>query len=246
MTTSYNIELGSFINFEIETDTTLKDKIYYVDYIDNENIRLIDINTLDKIFFKIVDQRIQIDGLKSINILNLPEEKGYARQNGLLPSKWINIHFGGDLPTIFIGQITNLEDDMIEIKLIGNEIIYIDFAYQGIPLNLPITEIEIRDEPSELEKKEEQLEEEIKEQDGIEEDVEIIESGQQPVEKIKSQVKEFILNAEQFQIGESIGNLQINVEVSESEKRYSLEAQINDLLDKRSDLLSNDSKSVED
>lgn len=233
MTTIYNIELGSFINFDFNNESQLKDSIFYVDYIDIENIRLIDVNNLNSHFFKIIDKKIQIDGLKNINILNNPDEKGYARQNKLLPGKWINIHFGGDLPTIFIGEITNLEDDMIEIKLISGEVIYIDFQYSGIPLNIPISNIELRDKPSEIEETETKKEDEsINLSQTFDEDEEVIETSKDKnIEKIKSEIKDIIINVEDFQIGEDIGNIKIDIEVPEKEKRYSLETQINDLLD---------------
>ena len=229
-TENLSIELGSFINLEFYNDSPLQNKIFYIDYVDNENLRLIDTSNMEKKFFKISDKRLEITDLKQINILNYPDEKGFARQNDLLPGRWINIHFGGDLPTILTGLITNLENDMIEIKLIGNEIIYIDFAYQGIPLNLPINHIEVRSKPSELEEKEIELEEEIKEIQGEEEEV-ILSDGNSKIEPVKSEIKEMVLTMNEIQIGPNIGNLQQEVEVSESEKRYSLEQQTNDLLD---------------
>ena len=48
----------------------------------------------------------------------------------MLPETWVNIYFGGDIPTIITGQITDLEEDMIEIKTHPEEdIIYINFEY---------------------------------------------------------------------------------------------------------------------
>ena len=37
----------------------------------------------------------------------------YAEQNNLTPGTWINLTLGGDVPTIIVGQIRNLENDMI-------------------------------------------------------------------------------------------------------------------------------------
>ena len=93
------------------------------------------------------DKRIQ-----EITILNKNNEKGYAKQNGLIVGRYINIIFGGELPTIITGEITNLEEDMIEVKTIPNdELIYIDFEYKrgdilifgsetnGVPQNIHLT-----------------------------------------------------------------------------------------------------------
>ena len=77
--------------------------------------------------------------IHDISLIYRNKEKGYARQNKLLPETWVNIYFGGDIPTIITGQITDLEEDMIEIKTHPEEdIIYINFAYSGIPDDLPI------------------------------------------------------------------------------------------------------------
>ena len=43
------------------------------------------------------------------------------------------------MSTIINGEITDLEEDMIEVSIWPNkEKIYIDFAYKGIPDELPI------------------------------------------------------------------------------------------------------------
>ena len=53
-------------------------------------------------------------------------------------NNWLSIYLGGDMPSIITGQITNLEEDMIEVTTWPKkEKIYIDFAYHGIPLNIP-------------------------------------------------------------------------------------------------------------
>jgi hypothetical protein len=52
---------------------------------------------------------------------------GYAKQNQLLPNTWVNIYFSGEFPAILTGQITNLEEDMIELTTYPEgDIIYIN------------------------------------------------------------------------------------------------------------------------
>ena len=76
----------------------------------------------------------------------------------MLPTQWIDIYFKGDVPEIYTGEITNLEEDMIEIKLYpSNEIIYIDFAYKGIPQELEIDKFVIRTKPVKLVEQEKEL-----------------------------------------------------------------------------------------
>ena len=54
------------------------------------------------------------------------------------------------VPIVITGKITNIEEDQIEVNTFGeNDIIYVDFAYKGIPEDLPISNIIIRDEPEE-------------------------------------------------------------------------------------------------
>ena len=60
----------------------------------------------------------------------------------MTPGNYITIEFGGSVPAIFNGQITDLEEDMIELTIYEtNEKIYIDFEGKGIPLELPIIDI---------------------------------------------------------------------------------------------------------
>ena len=83
----------------------------------------------------LIDENGDLDApISQISLLSRDPEAGYARQHGLFPDKWINIYFGGDLPTTITGQITNLEEDMIEVKTYPEEqVIYLDFGYKGIP-----------------------------------------------------------------------------------------------------------------
>ena len=85
------------------------------------------------------DGSFQNESIESIAILSRADSPSYARQHGLLPGQWIDIHFGGDFPTIITGEITNLEEDSIEITTYPEiHTIYIDFItlieekYNGI------------------------------------------------------------------------------------------------------------------
>ena len=142
--TDENIEimLGQIIKLIAPDNENLNDKTYYINYLDDNKIKLFDpyTNTLKVLnleFGSFTDESIV-----GIEILYNPEKKGYARQNGLLPGVGITIEFGGNLPEIINGEITNLEEDMIELKIINTDTkIYIDFKYQGIPEELEIVNI---------------------------------------------------------------------------------------------------------
>ena len=108
------------------------------------------IESLDKKSIIIKEDGTLDEDIESINLLSRSEFEGYAKQNELLPKTWINIEVEGDLPMILTGEILNLEEDMIEVKTYpDSEIIYIDFAYKGLPKELHIKKITIREAPSE-------------------------------------------------------------------------------------------------
>ena len=141
------LELGDIINITAPSNTQLHNTEFLITYIDNALIKIINDNKVEE-DLTIENHELTDTSIESITILYKPELKGYARQNDLVKDKWINIYFGGDIPTVLVGQITSLEEDMIEVKTLNNGIIYIDFAYKGLPPQYDITNIEIRDTPS--------------------------------------------------------------------------------------------------
>ena len=248
---SMELELGDVIQIFNSLDDNLNEKTFIIDYIDSSKMRLIDVDSLNSIQLKINEDGIIGDGtINKISLLSRSDFPGYAKQNNLLPGKWINIYFGGDVPTILTGEITNLEEDMIEIKTYPDgDIIYINFEYKGLPEDLPIENIEIREAPEITKKPEEQEEQEGQEEIIDEGEIKIPELPEErekfdiekikmkiPVEDVKAQFREFILKADQIKFGfEELGPIVQYVDVKESAQRYSLEVQLSDLLD---DLLS--------
>ena len=148
--TKLELQLGDVISIANPLNEVLNDQTFIIDYIDKSKTYLINTETLERIRVPISPDGTFGDGnITKIAILSRSDSPSYARQNGLLPDKWINIHFGGDYPVIITGEITNLENDMIEIRTIDDDVIYINFDYKGLPENLPIELIEIREKPSE-------------------------------------------------------------------------------------------------
>jgi hypothetical protein len=142
------LQLGDIIQITDPINEKLNNQIFIIDYIDKHKMFIINTDTLNKIKLNISNEGIIGDGtITKLSILSRNETPSYAKENGLTPGKWINIHFGGDYPVIITGEITNLENDMIEIKTIDNDILYINFDYKGIPEDLPIDLIEIREKP---------------------------------------------------------------------------------------------------
>ena len=233
-----NLQLGDVIQISNPVNEILNNQIFIIDYIDKFKTYLINTDTLDRIKLKISEDGILGDGnISKIEILSRADSASYARQNGLLPGKWVNIYFGGDYPIIITGEITNLEEDMIEVKTVDNDVLYINFDYKGIPEDLPIENIEIREKPSELiEAKLPSVEEGEIIIPELEPEKKVVEAEQiqivVPVKDVKDQLREFIIKADQIQFGdEELGPLVQYIDVSSKSQRYSIETQVSDLLD---------------
>jgi hypothetical protein len=235
------LQLGDIIRIKDYSNKILNNQTFFIEYIDDTKIKLINIDTLLKTELRIQpDKRLGDGNITEINLLQRNKDAGYAKQNGLVPNTWITIYFGGDIPMVITGKITNLEEDMIEIKVYpGGDTIYINFKYQGLPEDLPIEQIEIRNKPSDAvytELKAEETEREVEKIAELEEEQELMPTKniilEAPVKNVKAQLKEIILNADQIKFGnEDIGTVIQYVDVSSKSHRYSIESQVSDLLD---------------
>ena len=117
---------------------------------------------------------------------------------------------------------------MIELKIYPNDdVIFIDFAYKGLPEDLNIKEIIVRDIPSAIKEKEEP--EEVLEEEEV--DPGLLEAEVPVVERMK----EILIEADQVFVGEDLDQITQLVQVDESQERYGIDNQANDLLD---DMLS--------
>ena len=135
-------ELGQMIKIYAPTIPDIHEKIYLIDYLDDNIIKLINDTDFSKLDLTIKDGKLTNESIEKISIIFTPKIKGYARQHNLIPTNWISIEFGGDIPTFINGQITDLDEDQIELTTFDTQRkIYIDFNYQGIPLDLPIVNI---------------------------------------------------------------------------------------------------------
>ena len=233
------IQLGDIIELHDPKNEKLNEQTFYIDYIDETKMILINESTLEYVKLKIDENGIIGDGtITKLIIKSRSSEKGYARQNNLLPGTCINIYFGGDLPVIITGEITNLENDMIEITMVDDDVIYINFDYKGIPQDLPIEMIEIREKPCVVPQKitESELEAEVELPQLIDEQGVRTEKVplqlEVPLGDVKTQMREFIIKADQIQFGnEVLGPIVQFVDVYGKTERYSIETQTNDLLD---------------
>ena len=131
------LKLSDIIKIISPQNEMLNDKIFLIDYIDTSKIVIIGTDNLEEITLRIHEDGHLGDGsIKQIELLKRNDKEGYARQNNLLPGTWLNITFNGEEPFILIGEITNLEEDMIELKTYpDDETIFIDFGYKGFLFN---------------------------------------------------------------------------------------------------------------
>ena len=239
---SINLQIGDIIEISAPTDERLNDKQFLIKYIDKSRFDLLgrDGNTITIDINE--DGSLRNESVESIAVLSRAETPSYARQNGLIPDQWIDIHFGGDVPAVMTGKITSLDEDQIEVKLLDDEVIYIDFAYKGIPDDIPIEKFVLRDRPlddtqvtipeaidtpQQKPPDEAELEQEADDMFEIEDDT--LESPS-PEPVFRERVRNVILAADQIQFGDKLGKVAMLVQVPEDEKRYGIEKQTTDML----------------
>jgi len=239
--TSVDLQLSDVIRFEAPSNKILDNNTFIIEYIDKNAIKLVNVDDLTELKLKISADGILGDGsITAISLIDRNENAGYARQNGLLPGTWVDILFGGDTPVIITGEITNLEEDMIEIKSYPEgDTLYINFGYKGIPQDLPIETFTIREKPEKKREQESQPQREtISEIDELEEsELENKETTYNlPAKEIKDTIREFFVRADEIKIGQELAAITQLVDVEESQQRYNILSQTDDLLN---ELLSN-------
>lgn len=196
-----SLQLGDIIKLQNPYDDVLNMKTFYISYIDEKGVEIVNVDTMESISIPIHQDGVLGDGrIKKIELLKRNKDAGYARQHGLVPGIWINITFGGDVPSIVTGEITNLEEDMIELRLYpDDDIIYINFDYKGIPKDLLIDSIEIRVKPSKKqEEKKQVLTDETVEDIDFKESVLLKEREEKEDEKVNKTLKDYINQGNQI------------------------------------------------
>jgi hypothetical protein len=147
------LELGDIIQIISPSNAELHQNKYYIYYLDLKEIGILNIETFEQetLYFD-ANQYLTDESIDEIRLINRSDQKGYARQNGLVVGKWIDIHFGGEIPQIITCNIVDLEEDMIELQTTDGISLYIDFEYKGIPKELFIEKIIIREPPTRIAK----------------------------------------------------------------------------------------------
>uniref|UniRef100_A0A6C0BRA1 Uncharacterized protein n=1 Tax=viral metagenome TaxID=1070528 RepID=A0A6C0BRA1_9ZZZZ len=234
MSTNTKLKLGDIIKIEAPGNTDLNGKDFIIDYIDKNVINLLSSDI--EYTLKILDNIITDKSIEKIILLSRSEKEGFIKQNNLVINTWIDLNFGGDLPETFTGKITNIENDMMEVTRYPqtDQIIYIDFAYSGIPRDLEIKKpfIEIRESPkkiSEINLPQQELDEGEDIDEFINEDENIL-------------LGDALTNLNDFVLGEELEDLVQYKKVSTKEKRFGLDIQEQDIIDDMISKLSDKEK----
>jgi len=259
-TNDISLELGDIIEIVAPSNPDIHQIVAIIDYIDETKLILIDTENLNRYQLNVDENNMFTDEtITEIDLLSRSDEKGYARQNGLLPKTWIDVHFGGEIPATLTGEITNLEEDMIEITTYPDlNVIFIDFAYKGIPQNIPLEKIVIREKPESIKNLGSltNIKNNVQEEEGevLEPSVTYNESGEsiikipegsipdsKPAEEIQS---DLFGDADAIIFGDKLGVIKQYVELPEYKKRYDIDSQVNNLMDELLSTIPNNQRTI--
>ena len=176
------------------------------------------------------------ESINNILLLSRHKSPSFIVQNNLEIKKYISIYFGEPLPKVLNGIITNIENDMIEITILPEkDVLYIDFAYSGIPEHLNIEKIIIRDKVDETKLNASQNMEGTSSDDATSERL-LYQGDERELDydlKVYDTVKEYeSIIIDVIDLGVELNSIEHEVNVSDDEQRYSIDKQINDYLDK--------------
>ena len=176
------------------------------------------------------------ESINNILLLSRHKSPSFIVQNNLEIKKYISIYFGEPIPKVLNGIITNIENDMIEITILPEkDVLYIDFAYSGIPEHLNIEKIIIRDKVDETKLNASQNMEGTSYDDATSESL-LYQGDERELDydlKVYDTVKEYeSIIIDVIDLGVELNSIEHEVNVSDDEQRYSIDKQINDYLDK--------------
>lgn len=241
----FKLQLGDIIEILAPTNPQLHEFHFFIDYINDKRIQLINVATLEETQLNKNEETGELtdESIKEIQLINRSEQSGYARQNGLLQGTWIELHIGGEISSIITGEITSLEEDQIEITTYPDlQVIYIDFEYKGLPEYIPIKKFVIRDKPESLKGLNTiaNLQEESLNINTDEPKVDYLETGEyfihaeegaEAEENVLETLQHLITKSKAIVYGEDLEEITQFVEIPENQKRYGIDIQTNSLLD---------------
>ena len=137
------LQLGDIIRITGPSDE-LNDKIFIIDYIDTNEMLLINDENLTKITLTF-DENGAVNNyeITAIVVLDRADIAGYALQHDLLVDSFIEIEFINNIKIFGTIIDLNVDEDSIAIEtnLPNKNIIYLNFNFRGIPHNMGIETI---------------------------------------------------------------------------------------------------------
>jgi hypothetical protein len=245
-----NLQLGDIVRINAKSDPKMNEHVFYIHYYDpNDFVEFINVSSMETHTIRLKNGKLLDSSIQSIILLSRSLLKGFSRQNGLLPNTWVDLEFSGEIRSVVIAKITRLEEDMIELTTFPeNHVIYIDFAYKGIPKHIPLKKICFCREPASYASLSSSNPEEDEEEELAEVNVEFTAQGEMvydmPINglKIDEGYKqklhvEFTKNMNEIQEDEYVGEIE--------SVYYGLDAQLNFLMDDFLSTLPDDKRSKE-
>jgi len=256
------LEYGDIIKIYAPSNIELHQHSFFIKYIDSTSkISLLNTSTLYPytLYYNEDDPtKLRDESIEHIEIIWKSPLKGYIAQNGLSIHNWIDIYFGGDFPVIFTGEITEIQDDQMEITLYPSlEVIYIDFEYKGLPEDKPIEKIVLRQKPKYIgtdlksnpvetedeNANEDEEDEEESKQTEINESILLIPDDYEVDPNIKDKLHNLYIDANDIVFDlDDIEIVNQIVELDSKNKIYSLEEQVTNLLDELLSTIPNNSR----
>lgn len=135
------LELGDIVKIVFKDNDKNNDNPFYIYYIDQDGIELINLDTEETIILPLSGSRFLENNITTITLISRNEKKGYAAQHNLITGKGIHLTFYGTEEELN-GDIIDSNNDVVTILLEDTlEILYIPFHYKGIPKNVPFKTI---------------------------------------------------------------------------------------------------------
>ena len=234
--TNFILQYGDIIRIISPTNNHLNEKIFFIKFIDRTKIILLndDLTTtldIDEEIGKLMD-----DTIDNIILLYRQESPSFIIQNNITIGKSISITFAGPLPKIINGVITNTEEDMVEISILPvsdpPNIIYIDFAFSGIPEKYNIEKIVVKDMKNVLSSETP----EIPIGDDVPGEFINLENKDYLDYELNHPIDDNVYNEillDEFELEDEYEEFYHNVNVPDNEKRYTLDTQLSDYMDSR-------------
>ena len=116
---SMKLYYGDIIKVISTNNPTFNEKIFFVKYVDDMKITLIEKTSFESYTLGLENDIIMDESIERIYLAYRQKDRGVCRVNGYVPGKVIEIHFMRSVKTIVTGRIVNLEEDMIELKIIN-------------------------------------------------------------------------------------------------------------------------------